>query len=193
MFSAVRIAATVAILAVGGSLLLLVGPAAPPSDPAVPSIVESGPLSPEDYAGFGGTWSLGGYEAGVLEETDWGCMVRGERWSSPLEVSDHRISGMWSMTLNYNAFKDGASYGVRSGSAAIVNDDGSWTGTSMGYQNPTTEGLHYQVLLHGHDAYAGLSALISLSQDGYSMTFDVDGVVFPGGMPEYPELVQLPE
>jgi hypothetical protein len=193
MFSIVRVAAVAAVLAVGGSLLLVAGPARPPADPAVVSTVETDALDPEDYAGFGGTWTLGGYEAGTLEETDWGCRFRGERWSSPLEVSDPRISGTWHMILNYDTFTDGASYGVRSVSNTIVNDDGSWTGTGTGFQDPTTEGLHYQVLLTGQGAHEGLSALIFLSQDSYSMTFDVDGVIFPGELPEYPDPGQLPE
>ena len=193
MFSAVRISAVVAILAFGGSLALVAGPLAPASDPAYAPAASAEPLDQEEYAGFSGTWLAGGAEQGLQSQTPWGSETRDEKWVRALEVSDQRISGAFHSSHNYNTFRGGQRWGVRAIDYAIVNDEGTWRGQGTGFQSPATGAMHYEVLLAGEDAYEGLSALLVLSQDEWGHTFDVDGVIFPGELPEYPALGELSE
>ena len=77
--------------------------------------------------------------------------------------------------------------------AVARSETSACAAASTGFQSPATGAMHYEVLLAGEDAYEGLSALLVLSQDEWGHTFDVDGVIFPGELPEYPALGELSE
>jgi hypothetical protein len=122
------------------------------------------------------------YRGGLVEEV--------------IEVDDPRMSGtVWS-TWNFDTLPDpsglvfGAGGALGTGSTEIVNDDGSWRGTFHGYKDPATFDWFIEYDLAGTGAYEGHSALLHVKGQGGRM--DVDGFIFPGAWPEYPNPVELP-
>ena len=95
IFSATRLAALVAALAVGGSLVLVAGPLSPSADvPAVPAAEAPGPEAAAWFSGTGGVTII---ENGV-ETWDEGIpQMRGQVSQVPArliaQVSDPRMAG----------------------------------------------------------------------------------------------------
>jgi len=80
---------------------------------------------------------------------------------------------------------------VMSGTVELVNDDGSWVGTMRGYIFHVPMRTHYRQLeLTGTGAYEGLSALAYAVGPGGG-AHEFEGFVFPGGLPEYPDPVEV--
>jgi hypothetical protein len=71
------------------------------------------------------------------------------------------------------------------GRAGIDQETGAWRGTFHGYATPSDERVYYQLDLTGEGAYEGLSAMLFIIDNGTS--FDVEGMVFSGGLPPLPE------
>mgnify|MGYP001819955612 CR=1 FL=1 len=163
MFNATRMAVAVTVLALVAGLSYVAVPtlerAIVPAAPAA--------ISAEDFAGFTGTFRAVGCRDGEMTNHEWGHTIEGD-YCSPmtLEVSDERLSGTARAAHNAVRFKNGAAYGVRTLTAEIVNEGGSWSGTGD---------------------YEGLTALMLLSQDDFGMHFDVEGVILPGDLPPVPE------
>ncbi len=186
MFNATRVAVAVAVLALVGGLAYV---AAPADQQSVPPGTETTPIDPADFAGFTGAFRVGSGRQGEAIEQDWGTSIRGEYYPrGTIEVSDDRLSGSHRSIHNYDHFRGGAKYGVRTTDLEITNDLGTWTGQGIGLQVPHDSTMHYEFRLAGSGAYEGLSALLTLSQDEFGFSFDADGVIFPGELPPYPEL-----
>ena len=113
-----------------------------------------------------------------------------------IELDDPRLSGAMFAMWNYDALPDpsgvqmGAGGTLWSGTAAIVNDDGSWRGTMNGHSDPDTQHTFVEYDLVGSGAYEGYSAVLHAT--GLGQRLDVAGWVFPGGWPEQPDPVEVP-
>jgi hypothetical protein len=150
----------------------------------------TGGIDPADYAGVSGTMKVVPGETGEGTYLEWGQQVRGNHYRDiTMEVDDPRLSGTLESLINFDHFLGGPQWGVRTTAGQIVNDDGTWVTTlSFGYQNPATTGMHYVTVYRGTGDYEGLSALTIASEDSFGLWFDIDGVIFPGELPPYPEL-----
>lgn len=122
--------------------------------------------------------------------TEWGSIVIGETYPTcTIEASDPRISGNQYSVHDYYRYDIRPTWGVRSFSAAITNEDGTWVATDgWGYQDPRDETMHYAGQFRGTGAYDGLSALLVYSQDYWGLAMDIEGVIIPGELPGAPEL-----
>lgn len=70
----------------------------------------------------------------------------------------------------------------------ITNDEGTWISEDhWGYQHPEDQTMLYSATYRGTGSYEGLSAVAVMSQDTWGFTFDIEGVIFPGDLPETPE------
>jgi len=120
---------------------------------------------------------------------------RGAEYEDVIEVDDARLSGTMWQVWNTDALPgpDGKVFGksgnLITGSTEINNDDGSWVGTMRGYLHPVTKDYHFQIELTGTGAYEGSSALLYAKGPG---NWHVEGFIFPGTLPEYPDPVEVP-
>jgi hypothetical protein len=187
MFTAERVAAGVAILSLAGSLALVAGPTV--LAPLVPA-AEQRIIDPADFGGFTGVMRCSMGMDGTTSSTGWGSLTKGETYPRcTIEVSDPRINGNNYSVHDYYRYDRRPQWGVRSVSNVITNDGGSWVSTrNWGYHQPHDGTMFYAAELRGTGAYEGLSALMVLSQDTWGLSFDVEGVIIPGEMPEAPEL-----
>ncbi len=137
-----------------------------------------------------GTMHCGAGDDGQTTTTEWGSVTIGETYPRcAIEASDPRISGNNHSVHDYYKYDGQPRWGVRSYSSVIGNEDGTWVATDgWGYQQPEDGTMFYAGRYRGTDAYEGLSALVVLSQDSWGMRFDVQGIIFPGDLPEAPEL-----
>jgi hypothetical protein len=184
MFNATRVAVAVTALTLVAGLSYMVLPVAEQAvAPAAPA-----PVSAEDFAGFTGTfWGVGPTEKGQRSDHDWGSATEGDVYRHmTLNVSDDRLSGTGSAVHNSVRFTNGAVHGVRTLSARLENDGGSWEGTGIAFQDPNDRLMRYELLLSGRDGYEGLSAMLSLVSDTGLSNHEATGVVFPGELPPYP-------
>lgn len=187
MFSSTRVVAGMAILALAGTLAYTVVPStgertAPGAGAQI--------IDPADFGGFCGTMHCGAGDDGQTTTTEWGSVTTGETYPRcAFEVSDPRISGNNHSVHDYYKYDGQPRWGVRSYSSVIGNEDGTWVATDgWGYQQPEDGTMFYAGRYRGTDAYEGLSALVVLSRDSWGMRFDVQGIIFPGDLPEAPEL-----
>ncbi len=114
-----------------------------------------------------------------------------------LEMDDPRMTGSISVTFNADVHKVGdfEEIVLEAIELRIDNDDGSWQGlgtalTHAGPEIPDGETINLQTLpMTGAGAYEGLSAytLWDFSQDPVT----VEGVIYEGGLPQFPELPSL--
>jgi len=113
----------------------------------------------------------------------------------PIEMDDPRLSGTLWQAWSRDALRNtsGGRYGafgqLISATIEITNDEGSWVGKSRGYIHPETSHMHFQIDLAGTGAYEGYSAL--LYAKGPS-DWDVEGLIFPGPLPDFPGPVEVP-
>jgi hypothetical protein len=186
MFTATRIAAAVAVLALVGSFALVVQPAT--EDPAPPA-AEAASIDPDAFAGFSGTVKCGAGMPGTRTDFDWGTMVTGETYAKcAVETDDDRVTGNSYTIHDYYKYAGQPQYGVRSAAVVLTNEDGTWVTTNgWGYQRPLDGTMLYVNEFRGTGAYDGLSALMVLTQKGWGAWFDVEGVIIPGDLPPTPE------
>lgn len=119
---------------------------------------------------------------------------RGEGFFDTIAMDDTRLSGTISEVWNRDSIGGPLRQGdgeVETGTVAIVNEDGSWVGTMRGYasMDPRTHYWHYE--LTGTGAHEGFSALL-YAHGRAGGPWDVEGFVFPGVLPEYPDPVEVP-
>lgn len=186
MFNATRVAVAASILALVGGLSYvtvptverLIAPGAPPS------------VSAEAFAGFTGSFSFDGIGPtvdGERTDYDWGSTTAGDYYANMnLEVSDERLSGTAHAAHNAVHFNNGPTHGVRTLTAEIVNEDGTWEGTGTAFHDMDDGVMRYELMLSGHGAYAGLSAMLSLVSDTTLVGYEAEGVIFPGELPPHP-------
>jgi hypothetical protein len=100
-----------------------------------------------------------------------------------LAASDPRLTGTVSYTGNSKIY-EAARFDVQAGTVVLVSDDGRWVGTTTGL---SSYGLNSDtVVLHGEDAYEGLTAYVLL--DWTSSPASFKAAIFPGEMPAFPEM-----
>lgn len=186
MFTAARIVAALAILALAGSLAVVAVPVSeqPATAPAAP--MED--IDPADFGGFMGRMTCGQGKYGSTQVTEWGSFVEGETYPRcSVEVGDPRFTGNMYSVHDYYKYDGKPTWGVRSVSAVLTTDEGHWVSTSnWGYQQPENGAMAYAMQWRGEGAYEGLSALSFLSQDEFSLILDLEGVIFPGELPAAP-------
>jgi hypothetical protein len=107
-----------------------------------------------------------------------------------VEASDPRISGFWTQVVNNRAFPidEAADVWAAVGSAAvrIANMEGSWVGTTDGYDDGAVGHGEWNRFV-GEGGYDGLTAIFRY--DAESGVFD--GVIIPGVPPDYPAPIEL--
>jgi hypothetical protein len=179
MFTATRIAASVAILALAGSLALVIGPRE--SDPMTPGAPADS--SATDVAAFPVTGTAG---IKVLENgEDTGDHLRNRLGSNiQMEMSDPRVSG--EVRFLHHA-DDYGRVGVEWGTYRLENDEGAWQGPVSGFYGPRetrTSGW-----LAGEGAYEGLTYYLESVIDHGTLIMTINGMVYPGAPPmDFPEL-----
>jgi hypothetical protein len=98
---------------------------------------------------------------------------------------------MW-LVVNRDAVPPRPCTWLRSGATRIENDGAAWIGTVDGYDDYEDRNHPFVCRSTGAGGYAGLSALLPSS--GRQGERHVEGLVFPGSMPEYPDpITQAPE
>lgn len=103
------------------------------------------------------------------------------------KVSDARISGDTSVTVNYNfqlANFPVLGYGTMWGKIRIENNAGYWTGSWVGERTKQAGFTYIRAILHGHGSYQGLQARATYVREhpDPSLPFQVHGVIMePGG------------
>jgi hypothetical protein len=110
-----------------------------------------------------------------------------------IEMDDARLSGtlwhVWNRDFIWGPKKYETEGEVLTGTVELVNDEGSWVGRMRGYVTQRPERHFWHIELTGTGAYDGLSTL--LYAEGY-FNHEVEGFVFPGALPEYPDPVEVP-
>ena len=125
-------------------------------------------------------------------------LVRGYGSYDTVKMDDARLSGkfwhVWNRDYIWGSQEFVVEGEVLTGTAELVNDDGTWVGTMRGYKayEPVGKRHYWQVELAGTGAYEGLSALLYFRGTS-EYRHEVDGFVFPGPLPEYPDPVEVPE
>jgi hypothetical protein len=119
---------------------------------------------------------------------------RGLGFYDTIETDDVRPSGKLWQVWNRDSIGGPLRSGngeVETGTVELVNEDGSWVGTMRGYTTMGPRTHHYHIELTGTGAHEGFSALLYAKglQGG---PWEVEGFVFPGVLPEYPEPVEVP-
>ena len=76
------------------------------------------------------------------------------------------------------------------GTLELVNDGGSWIGSLRGYATTKPATRHWHFELTGTGEYEGLSAI--LEGVGPLGSAEIEGLTFPGSLPEYPDPVVVP-
>lgn len=187
MFTAARIGAGVAMLALAGSLAIIAVPFQ--EQPATVPTAPMEDVDPADFGGFTGRMICAQGEYGTTLNTEWGSKVEGETYTRcGVEVSDPRFTGNMHSVHDYYKYDGKPTWGVRSVSAVLANEDGHWVSTSnWGYQQPLDGAMAYAIQWRGEGAYEGLSALTLMTQDQCCLIMDMEGVVFPGELPEAPD------
>jgi hypothetical protein len=124
------------------------------------------------------------YDLGESTATEQGVTTIGEGWRLEFRMDDPRLSVTGGGRLNEYSFGNG---GPKSWTGYFENEDGAWAGTGRAYTADGAGGWHHQILLTGHDGYAGLTAILSADQPSVSGFLDVYGVVFTGELPPLPD------
>jgi len=151
----------------GGAVVAQDEPADPMAPAAVTGTVGSGPdISPGSETYFAGKYRTEGMQ-GILY----------------YEASDPRLSGEVTLTGNMDDYRSESIY-VGAGTRVLVNDDGRWLGTDTGLGLPDGMADMEFMVMHGEDAYEGLTAIIVEDWSGEPPTFV--GAIVPG-MPRFPE------
>ncbi len=147
----------------------------------------------EPYAAVSGLVGTSG-KIGT-EETEVGTALpevhaTGYDWWLSVTTDDPRLTGRMLTTQNFDLiYEDDLSSGtLRSGRGRLSNDGGSWVAEFHGFTKPGTHvytGNHYVTYLTGEGGYEGLSAMYFMLPSGQG-AWTLDGVIFPGPLPEAP-------
>ena len=132
---------------------------------------------------------IGGQQSGEIAPVDGmvrqSGMISNHKW----EASDLRLSGTEAYTKNWDRYPLG--FDVDATTRVLENDGGRWVGTGVGMEEVSISTdtpllSTATVILHGEDAYEGLTAYLLLDE-GTSGSATFAGVLFPGEMPPFPE------
>ena len=183
MFSATKLVAAAASVALFGALLVA-GPLNLPGEDSAPAAVS--PAQPGDMTHFSGTLRfLGQDHMGSVTRHDWGTETLGEQWTTRTETSDPRYSGVHTAFHNVYVIQPGSN-DLRSFNGRLFTKDGSWHTIGRAYTDPETGGIIGHEYAVGEGDYEGLYALTTLLQKPGSSLVDLKGIIFEGGLPETP-------
>jgi len=181
MFNATRIAAGVAVLALAGSLALVVGPLGSPQEAAAPSLdaptVDDQMMAPASIRATY-LWSLDGDNNG----DEVGAYLRGrigKMWA--IDDPDPRIDGTGRFV--HDARDDGG-LGPQWGTYRLETEEGAWEGMMSGFwdrHETRTSGW-----LRGEGGYAGLAMYLQTVIDHGGGPAQMVGVIVPGDPPSNP-------
>jgi len=219
VFSAVKLVAAAAIIALAGGLVLTgILPTAPVSDP-MPAAIEATATATDEAASPTiesstelpvPAWVTGTVAGSQMigsagrKWMDGRTTYPEEVWQAKQLSPDPLIAGTLTTVANVHEIGEGDTVvgGAISGGALttgtmhVENDDGSWRGAFAGYREPTEPWNHHtQVLLAGEGGYEGLRALLyytgSIGEGyGHSGSQQIQGVIFEGVMPALPAPVE---
>ena len=176
MFSATRVAALVAIVALGGSLALVAGPLGPDAaGPDVPAIEAPGL---EAASTFSGSTYVAIVESGEEVTIDGVDHMLGQVGQSTnlLEVDDPRLAGKQTFT---QSAADYGGFGPTWGQMRIEDDDGAWVGDLSGVWHGGSSDLSGWLM--GEGAYQGLLQYIDFETSGATVEFS--GAIYPAETP----------
>ena len=134
---------------------------------------------------------IGGHQVGERSSGDGVVRESGMISNHQWEASDPRLSGTEAYTKTVDYYPLGLGFYVDATSRVLENDGGRWVGTGVGMEEVfiSTDTPLFStapVILHGEDAYEGLTAYLLLDE-GTEGTATFAGVIFPGEMPPFPE------
>lgn len=182
MFSATRVAAFVAIFALGASTALVVTPEGD-RDQLIAPAAEAPTL--DDMARV--TWrswlSKNDPSSGTVTYTELAEVIEGGTAEYEIDASDDRLSGTATYVVSMYYFDpSGERYpaSLVTGSVVLEAEDGGWEGSFVGLDYPGTPDNEGQHILTGTGAYEGLTAVMTTRNDVAS------GLIFPGDMPALP-------
>ncbi|MEA2025692.1 MAG: hypothetical protein U9O18_03275 [Chloroflexota bacterium] len=197
MFSAVKFAGAAAIVALFGGFLLSGALTTQQGEEMVPAAVTASPSPAMIYVAPNAVTGKMSFErkfqGAVITQLEDRKTYRDAGTAHTFEMDDARLSG--TLYLAQNSDDIGEKYQhhdgeVRTGTIELVNDGGSWVGTMRGYASMNPATMHWHMELTGTGAHEGLSAL--LEAKGPYGSYDVEGFIFPGALPEYPDPVEVP-
>lgn len=189
MFNATRVVAAAAIVALGGSALLIAGPLGP-SEPLGPAGAEAS-TAPTEVVHFTGHVATGEGRVGEIETLPDRTIERG--WQSTFynTMSDPRVSGGGS-AINYleTIEAGGFMFLSHASKGELVNDGGTFglscSGAGNGGGSASEEAPMGSIVCwyEGADGYDGLSAFVVLtSSSPVSGSWQADGWLFSGEVP----------
>ena len=136
----------------------------------------------------------GTFAPGTMVLEDGQGLQRGYGSRDHIEMDDARLSGYLWHVWNRDYIDVPPYLGVEgevlTGTVELVNDDGSWVGTMRGYFSMDPRTHYWHIALTGTDAHEGLSTLLYAAGPAGGL-IDVEGFVFPGVLPEYPDPVEV--
>lgn len=193
LFSATRIVAAIAVLAISGSILLVA--AQPGDDTAGPPGAAGDPAMRAPSGVVGNVVGPSGADAGsdgdVVELGDQMFEITGASGIVEWDASDPRLDG--SGTRVENGLQHFASHsGLWSGAWTIQNADGTWVGTGNHFSS--ADGGRDFIIFEGSGAYEGLTAYVTIGASLPAESAGVrpfEGVIFPGEPPAMPEPMAL--
>jgi hypothetical protein len=124
------------------------------------------------------------FEDGILK-------LRGLEREGPIDTTDPRMTGLLAraIDLDVHLAGEGEEVAILTVQYQIVNDEGSWSGTSPGVgfngaDVAAEEEVDFQTaLLTGEGAYDGLSAILLVDFAQRDGGGDIKGVIYPGELP----------
>ena len=176
MFSATRVAATVAIFALGASVALISVPLGRSTAPAPGQPAAEEPERPVVVSGTAADIRLVDMCDEVLDSDP--PMLTGNTSVSEPEMDDPRVSGTYLLVQN-GQNRGGA--GPMWGTMRVENEDGAWEGPVSGYW--TDSDTHFSGCLAGEASYEGLTYCLRTAADVYALKVQVDGLIYEGSAP----------
>jgi len=189
MFTATRVAAVVAIAALGGSLALVAGPLGPSADTApVPGAVTSSP-SPEAIDGtyFTGIMRFGSGNMPIAPVVgdDGVERIRDAAYRVAWESTDPRFSGTGDVITNSNAYQtdSGNEVTVGWGTQTLESETGAWRSAGPGSGVNAVTSSRFHQWFTGEGDFDGLSAYVVYEIEQPQTPpyyWDYEGWIVPG-------------
>jgi hypothetical protein len=192
MLNATRALALVAGLALAGSLAVVVDPFDASSRSVTPG-AES--RSVDEVAKVTGNATFGLADIGAKSIDGKVSRERGTTLTGRMTTGDARLDGDVEVMYNVDhlTLEPGTSTSLFAGEISITNEDGAWHGLWSGAEFPPgpengdPQVTRHQATLAGSGSYEGLSALIYVYYPPGGSTPEVEGVIFPGDLPSFPD------
>ena len=176
MFSATRVAATIAIFALGASVALISGPLGPSAQPAPGQLAAETPSPGVIVSGASTRISLEYYGDEVIE--DGIPRLQGNRTVSTPEMDDPRVIGTYRLT---QSGQNRGGLGPMWGTMRVENEAGAWEGLVSGYW--TDNDTRFGGCLTGEAAYEGFTYCLQAAADVVLSDVTFNGVIYEGDLP----------